>query len=199
MSERANVRSVKALVDAKAALLEFSATAKAALSSAQTEIHRITQWLQSDRPAYWKHEIRKREDAMTQWKLEIQRKKLIAAPDPASTVFEQRKLAQATARVASAKQRLAAVHRWQPIWEKEAANRMVLMRSLSDALAVDIPSAIGKLDRMIAALDAYAALKAPNTDSGLGENQAEPAEGSDAETPGAPAEANDAPPPGARP
>ncbi|CAG0990440.1 hypothetical protein PHYC_02266 [Phycisphaerales bacterium] len=183
MSERANVRSVKSLLDAKAALHEFSASAKAALSSAQTEIHRVTQWLHSDRPAYWKREIRRREDAVTQWKLEIQRKKLIAAPDPASTVFEQRKLTQANARVDSAKQRLAAVHRWQPIWEKEAANRLVMIRSLSEALAVDIPGAIAKLDRMVAALEGYAAIRAPQPDSALTSDPAPDSEPSTTPTP----------------
>lgn len=162
MSDRANVKSVAALQEVKAALLEFSNTARASLSSVDGETRRITDYLRLDRPAYWKHEIRARENVITQCKLEIQRKRLIAAPEPASTVFEERQLKKATARVESAKQRLAAVQRWQPIWEKEASTSKSMMRGLEDALSVGIPQAIARLERMMKSLEEYAAIRPPS-------------------------------------
>ncbi|GJQ30768.1 MAG: hypothetical protein HBSAPP03_26520 [Phycisphaerae bacterium] len=161
MSDRANVRSVAALAQAKAALLEFVAIAQAARASVDGEVRHVTDYLRMDRPAYWKHEIRARESAVTQCKLEIQRKKLIAAPEPASTVFEERQLRKAQARLDSARERLAAVHRWQPVWEKEAAAAKSMMRGLDEALSNDIPRAVSKLERMMLALEAYAAVKTP--------------------------------------
>jgi len=161
MADRARLHSAKALNDCRAALQEFVIVARTAISSVDSDIHRVTHWLKLDRPAYWKHEIRRREDAVTACKLEIQRKKLIAAPEPASVVFEERQLRKATARVESARERLAAVHRWGPIWEREAGNQKSACRRLNDALAADIPVAIADLERMITAIEGYVALKGP--------------------------------------
>ncbi len=161
MAERASIHSAKALNDCRAALLEFSVIAHASLSSVDTETHRVSQWLRTDRPAYWKREIRRREDAVNACKLEIQRKKLIAAPEPASVVFEERQLRKAVAKVDSARERLAAVQRWGPIFEREADNQKSAFRRLHDALAVDIPAAIADLESMIAAIEGYVALRAP--------------------------------------
>lgn len=163
MSDRANVKSVEALAEVKAALLEFAVTARASISTVDGEIRHITDYLRMDRPSHWKHEIRARENVVTQCKLEIQRKRLIAAPEPASTVFEERQLKKAQARVESGRARLAAVQRWQPIWEKEASNAKSMMRGLEEALAVDIPRAVARLERMMTSLEAYAAIRPPGS------------------------------------
>ncbi len=165
MADQARVYSAKALNDCRAALQEFTAVARAALSSVDSDIHRVTHWLKIDRPAYWKHEIRKRDDAVTACRLEIQRKKLIAAPEPASVVFEERQLRKAIARVDSGRQRLAAVHRWSTTWERESGNQKSACRRLNDALAAEIPRAIADLERIINALEGYVALKGPRPEA----------------------------------
>lgn len=195
MADRANVHSAKALNDCRAALMEFSSIARASMTSVDSDIHRITQWLRTDRPAYWKHEIRRREDAVNTCRLEIQRKKLIAAPEPASVVFEERQLRKAQARVESARDRLAAVQRWGPIWEREAGNQKASFRRLSDALASDIPNAVADLERMITAIEGYVAMRAPTevanpaTTAAGGDSPSEASSG----TEGAPANAEEKP------
>jgi hypothetical protein len=164
MSGRAKVRSVKALKDARAAVLEFMTTARSALATVNDDIQRISEWLVHDRPAYWKHEIRRREDDVVRWRLEMERKRMIAAPDPASTVFEEKQLRRARERVESARRKLEAVRRWQPIWEREARNSLVMLRGLEESLDSDLPRGVALLERLIAAVEQYAAIRPARTE-----------------------------------
>lgn len=160
----AKVISTQALLDAKAALLEFAAQAHAAYISVDADVARMGDRLHRELPAKWKAECRKRHDEVEQWKQEISRKRLIAAPEPASVVFEQKKMRYAEARLEVARRKEANTRKWAMMWDKQAQQYRGSCRALNDALASDIPKAVARLETMLQLLEDYAKLVAPTGD-----------------------------------
>jgi hypothetical protein len=183
MADRARVLSVDAMKDAKACLVEFMETCGGALMSVDADINRVTAWLQQQ-VGHWKRELRKREDEVNKVKTDIMRKKIIAAPEPASVVEEEKFLRRAKSRLESAQRKLEAVRRWAPVWEREAMLYKTSTHRLSEALHADLPAALVRLERMFRALEEYTRLTAPKgedaetieplaTDEGEGDERAD--------------------------
>ena len=161
----ARVYNTEALKEVKAALADFTESVAQTLASVDADINRISQWLSQDRPAYWKREVRKCEEAVAHAQADIMRKRLIAAPEPASVVEEQKILNRAKQRVTEAQRKLDNVRRWAPIWEREAMLYKTACRGLTEAAHRDVPAAAARLDAMMTSLEAYLRLAAPQGDS----------------------------------
>ena len=73
MSTSANVASIEAIRDFKGALLRFEEGAAHALSALQQEIYRALDWLENDRPAYWREQIRRGHDRVAESRLNYER------------------------------------------------------------------------------------------------------------------------------
>ena len=95
----ARVHSLQVLKDVKASVAEFADSVNQTLTSVDSDINRITQWLTQDRPAYWKAKVRRAEDEVAKAQTDIMRKRIIAAPEPASVVEEQKVLEKAKRRL----------------------------------------------------------------------------------------------------
>ncbi len=171
----AKVQSLNALRDVKFAVTDFAESVARTLTSVDADINRITQWLSQDRPAYWKLQVRKREEAMAKIQGDIMRKRIIAAPEPASIVEEQKALEKAKRRVESAQRKLEAVRRWAPVWEREALLYKTSCRGITEAVHRDMPAAAVRLDLLTKSLDAYLQLQAPRTDGELAPDTAQSA------------------------
>src|SRR5258708_22423658 len=102
MSEAARVTSTEALKQAKVAMIEFADAIVSTLASVDSDINRISSWLNQDRPAYWKRQVRLREEEVNKIKTEIMRKRIIAAPEPASVVDEVKALDRADIKLTQA-------------------------------------------------------------------------------------------------
>lgn len=192
MSEAAKVNSTEALKQAKAAMVEFSDAIVTSLASVDSDINRISSWLNQDRPAYWKRQVRHCEEEVIKIKTEIMRKRIIAAPEPASVVDEEKKLDRMKIKLTQAQARLEAVKRWAPTWDREAMMYKTSTRGLLEFLHADIPRAEGRLERMLDSLEAYAKVAPPT----MGDNaQLSP----DMATPDAAAESPPQPPAGGTP
>jgi hypothetical protein len=161
MTDRAKILNSQVLRDIKAGLVDFSDSVNQTLASVDSEIARVTQWLSQEQVGYWKREVRKREDEINRCKLDIQRKRLIAAPEPASTILEEKKLRQAKARLDYCQRKLQNTRRWAPIWEREALLYKTSTSGLSEQIAANVPRAIARLERMLAALEEYERMAPP--------------------------------------
>lgn len=166
MSDQARIHNFRALTDAKAALMKFADEATAALASMDADVHRVSGWLSLDRPAHWKAEIRRREDEVNKARGEIERKRLVRAPEPASVVDERKAWERAKARLAQAQQRAEAVRRWRPRWERDAMIYKGSCQALSEVINRDIPLACARLDKMLASLEAYSRMAPPTAEGG---------------------------------
>ena len=160
----ARVHSMQALRDMKAAVADFAESVSRTLTSVDADINRITQWLSQDRPAYWKLQLRKREEAVAKIQGDIMRKRIIAAPEPASIVEEQKALEKAKRRMESAQRKLEAVRRWAPVWEREALLYKTACRGITEAIHRDMPAAAVRLETLMRSLEAYLQVAVPRTD-----------------------------------
>lgn len=182
MSDRANVQSIDALKEAKAALAAFAQDVGAVLANVDGDVARMGQWITLERPSHWKREVRKREDDVNRARQEISRKHLVSAPEPANTVLERKVLARCLRRVEEAQKRAEATRRWSGTWDKQTLLARGAIAALAEHIRSDIPRAIARIDRMIESLEAYALLAAPTSDlpesvAGVG---ASPADGGSA-------------------
>lgn len=159
MSERAGVRSTKALEEVRSALLEFIVTSRNCIASAESELNRTGQWLNQERSAFWKSELRRREEAVLAAKLEIERKRMIRSPEPASVVLEQRQLARAIERRDSASVRKRNTELWIGRYDRQALLTKSSTHKLSEAINSTLPRGVAALERMISSLESYVSIR----------------------------------------
>ncbi|QOI99144.1 MAG: hypothetical protein HRU70_01010 [Phycisphaeraceae bacterium] len=168
MAERARVESVGALAELRAALLRFAEEVQTTLAGVDADIGRVGQWLSSERPGHWKHEVRRREDEVERCRTAVMRKRIIQAPEPASVLEERKAFDAAKRRLESAVARAASVRRWASVWEREAQMYKSATAGLSETVSGTIPGAAARLERMIRAVEAYAGVRAVTEETGTG-------------------------------
>ncbi len=159
MAERARLHDISILMEARSAVAAFADEVRRALGAVDADVQRVSQWLSLERPAYWKAEVRRREDAVNQARAAIAKKQISRAPEPASVVEERQELQRQQRRLEEARQRQEAVKRWAPIWDKEAQMYKSSCASVTEWLGRDAPAAMARLDAMMKALDAYLAVR----------------------------------------
>ena len=76
MSQSANVLSVAALEELRAAMVAFAAAAKEVLYSVESEIRRSGDWLEEQLHG-WQNEVRRCEDAVFEARQELARRRMI--------------------------------------------------------------------------------------------------------------------------
>lgn len=177
----ARLQSIDTLKDVKAAVADFADAVKRTLTGVDADVARVGQWLNQDRPAYWKARVRRCEDEIAKAHADIMRKKLIAAPEPASVVEEQKALDAAKRRLAHAQRKLDNVRKWGPVWDREAMLYKTACRGLTETIHRDMPAAAARLDHLMVSLEEYLRVAVPRTGGemapppGLGEGEgAEP-------------------------
>lgn len=164
MAESARIQSIDVIRDVKAALLDFAKEAGLCLTSVDADVQRVGQWLTLERPAYWKHEVRKREEAVEAAKAEIRRKEFAAYPNPADTVLERKALKRQKERLERAVLKQDRVRKWAPAWEREGTIFKGGCAPLNEVLHREIPQAIARLDKMAESLEEYFRMQAPPTE-----------------------------------
>src|SRR5688572_11798879 len=73
---QANVNSVQAIQDVKAALAVFVQQAGGALEEVDLEIRRVLDWVLNEQPGYWQRQIRQSEEAVNQARIDLHRCRL---------------------------------------------------------------------------------------------------------------------------
>ncbi len=161
MRRAADVKSIDALRDAKAAVVEFRETAGVALSEATSEVQRVASWLQNEKRTYWEHEIRRRREKVAQAKSELYRAKL-AAMDPTASCLDQKKqLERAERALAEAECKGANVRRWARDLEREIMLFKGKLQALARSVDADLPRGEARLELLMDKLESYVRLAAP--------------------------------------
>src|SRR5665213_259368 len=168
MSKAARVESIDAIRLFRASLLTFAEKANVALGEAESEVQRVMSWLENEQTQHWTSELRKRQEAVAKAKEALRFKQVFKSQTGAkqSTVDEEKALAIAERRLTEAQQKMVNTKRWMRQLQKEAHVYRGTVQRLSTTVQVDLPTAAGKMDRMIQSLESYVALNAPTTDFG---------------------------------
>ncbi len=166
MSREARVLSVEVLEELRAALVRFKQEASAALSSVALVVERMAVWLEQQE-RFWKQEIRKREQAVSEARLELQRRKLMTTVQgrPPDTTEQEKALRKAQARLQEAEQKLQATKSWMIRWPRVVNEYKSSGQRLGEFLESEMPQLLAWMQGRIEALEAYLALQAPEPPS----------------------------------
>jgi hypothetical protein len=160
MSGYARIDNVDALREFRTRLVKFQEIVQVALADAEGEMQRVLVWLETEANTYWSGQIRKRHEAVEKAKDAVRQKKLFKSPTGStqSAVEEEKMLRMAQKKLEEAEEKLKNVRRYTPRLQKEISIYKGGVQRLSTTVSSDIPMALGRLDRMVAAVEAYAAL-----------------------------------------
>jgi len=163
MRRSANVRSLDAVQSTKAALVEFREVVASALTEAQSEIQRTLWWIQHDRAAHWRREVKRRTEQLAQAKSELYRAQL-AAMDPRAACVEQRKLVQqAEQRLAEAHEKIRLVKHWARVIDREMLLFRGQCQEVSRMIEVEIPQGEARLGQLLHRLHEYVDILPPDS------------------------------------
>src|SRR5262249_20600102 len=160
MGNFVHVESIDSLKALKVSLWKFQEAANVALGDAESEMHRMLVWLETEQQTYWQGQIRKRTEAVARAKDAVRQKKLFknAAGSTPSAVEEEKALAIAVRRLEEAEQKLVNVNKSTRRLHKEIQIYKGAVQRFATTVQSDIPVAASRLDNMIATLEAYTAL-----------------------------------------
>ncbi len=161
MADHAQIRSIPALREFKAALAQFRDDSSSAIDMMLMELHRAIDWIEHDRPAYWQNETRKAFElvAATRTALNTCLMRTVAG-HRSSCIEEKQAHAAAKRRLQHCQEQLERVRRWSIKIRHEAdefRSRLAVLRRRLDG---DLPNSLMLLDRLSTALEAYAGLGA---------------------------------------
>ena len=159
MAESVNVKSLDALQEFRSALIQFIDKAKRATSTAESEVYSVQDFVSKTQFMYWRSELRKSEEKLSQAKSELYRAS-ISQPDNPRGPTDQIKLVQKRqAEIKHAHQQLARTQHWARILEHQNHEYRSAMAPLAASLDGDLQKTVVKIDNAIASIELYLADK----------------------------------------
>jgi hypothetical protein len=159
---QANVRSIDAIRDFKAALIGFAEDARIALDSMEMEIRQTRNWLERDQVAYWKAQVKRCHEQIAESRTELHRRRLSQTNSDAISDADQKEaLRMAQRRLHDAEEKVERIKKWIPVLEHALSEYHSQAQPLGDRLSGSLVASLAMLERMITALDEYTAIKAP--------------------------------------
>lgn len=160
---QAEVHSIDALRDLRAALAIYGEDVLAALGAADAEVRRTVQWLQQDRPYFWQDQIKRRRERVATAKADLFRLRLQKTPEHHPSLAEPKeRLRLAEAALLDAERRLMLTRKWQPALQQAVIEYHGAVQRLKDAASTDVPRAMALLARIVEALEAYLQVQPPD-------------------------------------
>jgi lysyl-tRNA synthetase class I len=156
MSSSAQVRSTDAIEALRVSLLKFQQRVQNAIDVLDGELHRASNWVEHDRPAYWKQQTHDAEDAVHAAKIELERCLMMTVAGERPTCREQKAaLDAAKIRRAYCQEKCDAVRRWQRDFRHQQFEYEGRIGQLRRAMELDVPKAAALLQTILRRLDEY--------------------------------------------
>ena len=171
MPGQARITSVEAIQAFRTDLLVYLEKARGVVDEVSEEVSRTRSWLQDDRSAYWAQQIRRRTLVLEQAQAELFSARL--GGQHQNLQLQQMAVRRAKLALEEAETKVKTTKHWlreYPAQVEPLARHADLLRH---TLVSDMGKAVESLTQTIAALDAYAALKAPSADAPTGTPPAE--------------------------
>jgi hypothetical protein len=169
MSQSANVRSIQAIRDFRAALATFAEDARNALSSSEMEVRRTRDWLTRDQLVYWQTQVKRRNEELSMARTELHRRRLSQQGSDAISDTEQKEnLRIAQRRLLEAEEKVKLVKKWVPILEHAIAEYHSTSQPLGDRLTGALINSLTLLERMVTTLESYVATAPPSVELSMG-------------------------------
>src|SRR3954471_94603 len=160
MSGPAKVHSTDAIEAVRLALVMFVTRVTDAMSELSGEMRRVQEWLEHDRPKYWKNQTRLAMDQAHEAQQALHRCLMFPIADERPSCYEERAtLKKAKARLEYCQEKMDRVRHWQQTMRHELFEYEGRMSQLVKLIEIDVPQAIGVLNRVVRNLEEYRALR----------------------------------------
>jgi hypothetical protein len=173
MADGADVRSIDAVRDWHAALVDYRDGLAESLAGVELEIRRARDWL-DEQLGRWQRAIRDCEEDVTRAKAELSQKKFPTwdGKQPDCTV-QEKALRLAKARLEHAEDQVVKCRQWLGRLPKMVDEVYVgASRRLSNFIEADLPKALAELGLRVASLESYAGLRPDYAPTPLGSSVA---------------------------
>ncbi len=152
----ANVHSTDAIERFRLAVLTFGEQCERGLEEIEGETRRMIDWLENDRPKYWRLQLHKAHDDVHQTKINLQRCLNYPIADERPSCHEERAaLKTAQARLDYCRDKVERVKHWCREIQHELLEYQGRVTQLTSCAEIDIPQAAATLKRLLAQLAAY--------------------------------------------
>ncbi len=152
----AQVRSFDAIQLVRDELKKFGQRSMDGIDELAGEIRRVIDWVEHDRPAYWKMRVSKAYDGVTEAKQNLHRCLMYPINDEQPSCAEERAaLKKAEAHLAYCREKQEHVRKWAFTLRHELHEYEGRMAKLRSMVELDTPRVVALLDRTIQTLEQY--------------------------------------------
>lgn len=156
MNAPANVTSVDAIREFRAALLKFEHEMRDTMAELLMESRKAIEWIEHDRPQYWPAQARSASDALAVAANDLERCELAIRPDDKRGCHEQKMAVEASKRrLRFCEQQVEVVRKWRRTLQHDLNEFQGNVTRITDFVDADLPRAVAMLDRILGALDRY--------------------------------------------
>jgi hypothetical protein len=152
----ARIDSPEVIREFRAHFVKFDQAARNALLGLDSDVKGTFAWLRGEQLAYWKAQLRKREELLTRAQGELANAQIAASySGKNSFVDEKRAVEKAKRMKEEAEQKIQLVRKWSVMAEQEVGKRMGPCNGLAILLDHLTPMALARLDQMVISLEGY--------------------------------------------
>lgn len=163
MTRSANVKSVDAVRQFAAAVVQFREEAKLCVTQLEMEMRKVIGWLERDRPGFWKREAEMCDRRQAEARISLHRCRMRRVGDFRPTCFEEQKAVEHYKQQwKHAQQQLHVVKHWTIAAHQEADEYYGRAVQLIQTLERDIPRLIALLQHSIENLEHYNKVQLPS-------------------------------------
>ncbi len=163
MTDSANVKSIDAIRQFAAAVVQFREEAKTCVTRLEMEIGRVIGWLERDRPGFWKREAEHCDRRYAESRVMLHKCRMRRVGDFRPTCFEEQKMVQhCKQQLEFARKQLGVIRHWSITARQEADEYFGRASQLVQTLERDLPQLIALLQQSIDRLDSYNKVQLPS-------------------------------------
>jgi hypothetical protein len=166
MSDRAEVTSISAISDFRAALLVYISKVRPLLDDSADEVLRMREWLRVTQRIHWENQVQSLTRALADAQQALFSAELAKLRSPSTA--ESQAVQKARRALAAAEEKLRTVKRLASSFEKEAVPRLKQIENLRSIVATDLTEGVRFLERIIESLERYSEVRMASAPVGQG-------------------------------
>ena len=157
---QANVQSLAAMREFRVRMLEFTEAANDVLASLQAQCYSFLDWVEHDRPNFWKQYMLRSFDYIAEARVALEQCLMRQVGDHRPTCYEEKLALQAAKRrLEMAQEKVEATTRWANVVRHEIDEHEARRGGMQRFVETDFARSIAVLSRMISAIEMYAELE----------------------------------------
>lgn len=161
----AQVRSFEAITAVRDEVVRFGQRARDGVDEMAGEIRRVLDWIEHDRPAYWRRRVQVAFDQVAEARNALNRCMMYPINDEAPSCTEEKQaLKRAQAHLAHCEEKQRRAREWSRDLRHELHEYEGRIAQLKTLIESDTPRIAALLERTLASLEKYASGSSPTTD-----------------------------------